>query len=169
MNLNNGFHIFKVRRNIIETKAQKRLGKRDEGFKITLPMLLGALAVTLLFNLDDAAVEKPHRVLILLIVGLLSYFVACFLKFRRKSPRSCWRNATLASVGMMVLMLIIPWLPFERAPINDMVFLRYFLIAAAVSFVISIGCFLRLRYIRRRSRAEVAVMRMRRKRQRATL
>lgn len=155
---------FKIRPSLIETKATKRLGARDNGFKITLPAILESLAVLLLLDMEDIAVERPHLVLPLLIASLMSFIIACAIHCRRKAPRSRWRTATTAGIVMVVVLLIAPWLPFERAPINDMVFLRYFLIAAAVMLMLTIASFLRLRYIRRRSQQEILNIRLREKR-----
>lgn len=164
--MKNRYSLWRFRYNPFESKATRRLSSRKEGFKITLPMIIESIAVLLLFDMEDVAEAKPDYVLPMLFTCLTCIIVAGALHCRRKAPRSRWRTATVISFAIAVLLLLVPWLPFERAAINDMVFLRYFLIAAAAMLLISLGCFLRLRYIRRRSRATIAAMRLREKRRR---
>lgn len=157
--------LFRIRIGGIQRMSNRRLGKSpDKGFKITLPLILESLVVVLLLDMEDMAVERPHLVLPLLVASLLCFIVACLLHVRRKAPRSRWRMATTAGVVMSVALLIVPWLPFERAAINDMYFLRYFLISVAVMLVLTLASYLRLIYIRRRSQQEILNIRLRAKR-----
>jgi hypothetical protein len=87
--------------------------------------------------------------------------------FYRKSPRSCWHKATYATGMLAMAWSVVPWIIYlvngENFSLNAAIEVS---LGSLVLWAITLGCFLRLRYIRRRSREEIAMMRLREKRRR---
>ena len=107
----------------------------------------------------------PYSEWIGLVVALVAMFILFVVKFRRQAPRTCWRNATWATgmwASMMTIMPLLLYL-FDEFPLEMTL---QVVVASSVLWLACLGCYLRLRYIRRRSEEEIIRMRLREKRRR---
>lgn len=160
------FNIWKFNYRDIERKANRRLGSKDsddDKLHIIDWLILAVLVVFL--KLKPIPESIPYSEWISLAVALVAMFVLFIVKFRRQAPRTCWRNATWATGMWAVVITIAPFLLylFDEFPLDMTI---QIVVASSVLWVACLGCYLRLRYIRRRSEAEIIRMRLREKRRR---
>lgn len=162
----NRFNIWKFNYRNIEYKANRRLGKKDEDREMHVTDYLILLTLLVLIYVKPIPDSVPYADWICLFVALVIIFVLLFFKFRRQAPRTCWRNATWSTAMWALMMTVVPLLLYwlEEFPLD----LTWQIIAASsVLWLVSLGCFLRLRYIRRRSQEIVLRLRLERKRRKA--
>ena len=150
-------------------KAQQRLKRRNEGFKLSFSDILISISGLLLVNADGVIANMARKGVewqVAAILTLLALFsLGLFLKFRRKAPRPCWTRISWGLSVMAIVCTVIAYVLWwtgdftaEEAQVMELCCSPLY-VAAIVSIV-------RLRYIRRRSRAEIALLRMRRARRR---
>lgn len=152
-------------------KAQQRLRRRKEyNFKLSLSDILMSISAILLIDADSVIANFAREGVVWQVAAewtlLALFFLGLFLKFRHRAPRPCWNNLSWAlsmmAVGCTIVAYVMWWcdeFTLEQAHIMAL--------SCAPVYVAAIASILRLRYIRRRSRAEIAMMRMRRSRRRS--
>ena len=150
-------------------KAQQRLRRREQKFKLSISDILITVSAILLVNADGAVANLARKgvewqvAAILVLLALFS--LGLFLKFRRKAPRPCWTRVSWGLSVMAVVCTVIAYVLWwtgdftaEEAQVMQL--------CCSPLYVAAFASILRLRYIRRRSRAEIALLRMRRARRR---
>ena len=162
----NRFNIWKFNYRNIEYKANRRLGKKDEDSEMSVTDYLILLTLLVLIYVRPIPDSVPYADWICLFVALVIIFVLLFFRFRRQAPRTCWRNATWSTAMWALMMTVVPLLLYwlEEFPL-DMTL--QIIVASSVLWFVSLGCFLRLCYIRRRSQEIVLRLRLERKRRKA--
>lgn len=164
--MKNRFSLFKYNYRDIERKANRRLGKRADNSTMRLADWVIMTVLFVLIKLKPIPDSVPHAEWISLLVALFVLFVMLFVKFRRQAPRTCWRNATWATAMWASVMTVVPFILYWLDEFS--LDLAWQIVAASsVLWIASLGCYLRLRYIRRRSQREIAMMRLRKKRRKA--
>jgi hypothetical protein len=151
-------------------KAQQRLRRRKEyNFKLSLSDILMSISAILLIDADSVIANFAREGVewqIAAILALITLFgIGLILKFRRKAPRPCWTRmswgTSMMAVGCTIVAYVMWWcdeFTLEQAHVMAL--------CCSPLYVLAIVSIVRLRYIRRRSLAEIAVMRMRRARRR---
>ncbi len=154
------YSILRYRFRGFESKAMRRLGKSPDDGKMTAGDWVIVVATLVLLNFDDIPESIPYNEEIAYIAGALLFFLGIFLKYRRLAPRPCWSRATWATMLVAAIWSGLPWILYAS---GDMTFEEagYVSLCSIVMWIASLGCWLRLRYIRRRSRETIALMRMR--------
>ena len=166
--MKNRFSIYKHRYRLIESQAMRRLGKKspDDG-KLEFADILICISIFGLLKLDLLPESVPYREHIMILASVAVAALGAFLKFRRLAPRPCWTKASWAAFMVALVCSALPWILYaigeESMTLNLATQISLFSIVVWLVFV---GCFMRLRYIRRRSREEIAMMHMRDKRRR---
>ena len=166
--MKNRFSIFKHRYHLIESQAKRRLGQKspDEG-KLEIADILIWISIFGLLKFDLLPESVPYREHIMIFASLVVVTLGAFLKFRHLAPRTCWSRASWAAFMVSVVCSALPWILYavgeESMTLSLATQISLFSIIVWLVFV---GCFMRLRYIRRRSREEIAMMRLREKRRR---
>lgn len=161
------YSIWRFRFRGFETKAMRRLGKTPDDAKMEAGDWVTIVAVFVIIGFDALPDVIPYRKEISYILAVLLFLLGIFLKYRRLAPRTCWRRATWASAGIATVWSSMPWLLYLSGDL-DYSEAVYVSLCSLAMWVASLVCFLRLRYIRRRSRVTIALMRMRRNRRRVT-
>lgn len=150
---------------IVSQKMRRRLERSGKGNKLRMGDIFTGAAVLILVNFDIFPEGIPHAEWIQLFVAVVVLLVGLFLNFRRLAPRPCWSRAAMASGMWAAVMTLLPFLLYWLDEFD--IQLAYQIAAASsVVWLVCLGSLLRLRYVRRRSRAEIAAMRLRAKRQR---
>lgn len=146
-------------------KLSKRMAKSPDEGKLTLGDVVMFLSTCLLFGFRyiPESVQYNREIEILIAVALFGFGI--FLEYRNKAPRPCWAKASAATGVLGAVWSILPWILYWAEEM-DIETAQNLTICSAIMWLAFICCFLRLRYIRRRSRAEIAAMRMREKRRR---
>ena len=166
MKLKNRYGIWHLRLDNLG-EARRRLNKRERGWKLSLSDALITLSAIFLVNGDGPIMKLADRGVewqIAAILALITLFgIGLILKFRRKAPRPCWTRmawgTSMMAVGCTIVAYAMWWcdeFTLEQAHVMAL--------CCSPLYVLAIVSIVRLRYIRRRSRAEIAVMRMRRAR-----
>lgn len=150
----------------IERKANRRLGKDPNEGKMKVADWLVMLVLFLLIKVDIIPESVPYGEWLGLSLAIVVLFVLFFFKFRRQAPRTCWRNTSWATAMWATITTIVPLALYWLDEITDVEVLCMALTLSAVLWLACLGSLLRLRYIRRRSRQEIAMMRLREKRRR---
>ena len=164
--MKNRFSIWKFNYRDIERKSNRRLGKKEEDWKMGIGNWAVLIVPFVLIELKPIPDSVPYAEWISLLIALIVLFVVLFLRFRRQAPRTCWRNATWALAMWASVITVAPLLLywFKEFPLD----LTWQIIAASsVLWLATLGCYLRLRYIRRRSQEIVLRLRLERKRRKA--
>ena len=164
------FNFWRLRYRAIESKAMRRLGKSpDEGGKFGWSEFIIILATAAFANQDRLPETLPHRELIAAGIPTLILLVGLAVGYYRKPPRPCWHKATYATGLLAFAWSATPWILHlvngDNFGLNVAVELS---LCSLILWAITLGCALRLRYIRRRSMAEIALIRLRRKNRRNT-
>ena len=166
--MKNRFSIFKHRYRLVESQAMRRLGKKspDDG-KLEFADILICSPILGLLNIDLLPESVPYREHILIFASVAIVALGAFLKFRRLAPRSCWTKASWAAFMVAVACSALPWILYAVGEDSmSMTLATHISLFSILLWLIFAGCFMRLRYIRRRSREEIAMMRLREKRRR---
>ena len=169
MKIKNRYSIWHLRLDNL-SKSRRRLGKKEQGWNISFSDVLITVSALLIVNADGPISILMDRGVVWQVATewiLLALFsIGLFLKFRRKAPRPCWTRMSwglsMMAVGCTAIAYVMWWcdeFTLEQAHIMAL--------SCAPVYVAAIASILRLRYIRRRSRAEIAMMRMRRSRRRS--
>lgn len=162
------FNFWRLRYRAIETQAMRRLGKSpDEGGKFGWSEFIIILATAAFVNQDRLPETLPHRELIAAGIPTLILLVGLAVGYYRKPPRPCWHKATYATALLALAWSVVPWILYlingENFSLNAAIEVS---LGSLVVWAITLGCYLRYRYIRRRSMAEIALIRLRRKKHR---
>ena len=162
--MKNRYSIFKFRAGRIE-KLSKRLGKSPDEGKLKISDVVIFVSTFLLLGVSyiPESVQYHREIEILIAVGIFGF--GLFLDYRRKAPRPCWTKASVATSVIALVWSVLPWILYGAGEM-DIEIAQNLTICSAIMWVAFLGCFLRLRYIRRRSRQEIAMMRLRDKRRR---
>lgn len=168
MKLNNRYSLFKRRYNLVGSAARRRLGKSPDEGRLKLSSVLIMVATLALMSFDSivAKIDLPYVEWLFSALCFGVFVLSIYLEFRRRAPRPCWEKATWASSTIAVVWTLFPWFIYWLGETEDMVLVRNFSIASAVMWIVCLGCYLRLRFVRRRSREEIARMHLREKRRR---
>lgn len=150
----------------IARKSNRRLGKSDKDSAMGLVDWIILIVLFVLIKLKPIPESVPHAEWISLLVAFFILFVLLFVKFRRQAPRTCWRNATWSTAMWASVMTVVPILLYWLDEFTDIKTVYQVVAASSVLWVACLGCYLRLRYIRRRSQEIVMRLRMERKRSR---
>ena len=165
--MKNRYSLYKIRFGSIEKMANRRLGKSPDERKIGLSEFIICLAMAAFVNYDRLPETLPHRELVAAGVPTLIMLVGLAVGYYRKPPRSCWHKATYATGMLAMAWSVAPWIIYlvngENFSLNAAIEVS---LGSLVVWAITLGCYLRFRYIRRRSREEIAMMRLREKRHR---
>lgn len=155
----------KIRFGRIEKLANRRLGKSPDEGKLKLADVVMFVSTCLLFGINYIPESVPYNreIEILIAVGL--FCIGLVLNHRRMAPRPCWAKASASTGVIATTWSLLPWILYWVDEI-DVEFAQNLTICSSIMWVIFLGCLLRLRYIRRRSREEIAMMRLREKRRR---
>lgn len=160
--MKNRFGLRRFRFPTIGSKARRRLGKSpDEGRLSVADIIIVAAAI--LLTIDFLPESLPYRREVQTIIVALLYFAGLFLSFRHLAPRPCWSRASWVTGLTALLCTTLPWLLYwsKDMPLNEA--RSYSLMSISVWVVFAI-CLLRLHYVRRRSKCEIALLRMRQNR-----
>lgn len=165
------FSIWRFNYRDIQRKANRRLGKSpDEGkFRLADLFFLAAffmMSFDVPFNKVEFLAGVEHITELRIILAVVLYIVGLVLVYRRMAPRPCWTKASWATSLTAVVWTVLPWILFWTDDF-DFETARNISVMSVLMWVIFLGCLLRLRYIRRRSRETITLMRMRNKRQRS--
>ena len=163
--MRNKYSFYKIRFGRIEKLANRRLGKSPDEGKLKLADGVMFSSTCLLFGVNyiPDSVQYNREIEILIAIGI--FCIGIFLSYYRSAPRPCWTKASAATGVIAATWSILPWILYWMDEV-DVEFAQNLTICSSIMWVISLGCFLRLRYIRRRSREEIAMMRLREKRRR---
>lgn len=148
-----------------DNRDRRRLGKSNDN-RLKFEDIVLAIGVILFCCPNPLPETFPYReeLRILLVVALS--FVGAFLNLRRKSPRRCWTSATW-SMGMFALVVsVVPWILHALGDI-DVAYARNLSLISIPLWLAGLGCFLRLKYIRRRSQETIVRLRLNQRRHRA--
>ena len=163
------FNLFRARVANVERQAERRLGKKspDEG-SLEFADVVMCCAVIAFIKFDIFPESVPYRAQVSYIVAAAILFLGIFLKLRRKAPRTCWNRASWATGFIALFWSVLPWILYladgEEFGLEVCAQISLLSIIAWIAFF---GCFLRLRYIRRRSRETIMALRLRNKRRKA--
>ena len=163
MELKNRYSTWRFRWGGYRSKAMRRLGKDPNERKLTKADIIIALGVILFANFDIIPSSVPYYRELEIILGAVIVLVGAAINLHRRPPRRCWTNATIGTAMLAALWSIAPWILYAIDEISFEL-ARNLSLLSAFMWLVSLGCFLRLRYIRRRSRREIALMRLRNKR-----
>ena len=165
MELKNRYSTWRFRWGGYRSKAMRRLGKDPNERKLTKGDIIIALGVILFANFDIIPSSVPYYQEIELILGAVIVLVGAAINLHRRPPRRCWTTATIGTAMLAGFWSVAPWILYA---IGDICFelARNFSLLSAFMWLVAFGCFLRLRYIRRRSKQEIAMMHLRNKRRR---
>lgn len=163
--MKNKYSFYKIRFGRIEKLANRRLGKSPDEGKLKLADVVMFASTCLLFGVNyiPDSVQYNREIEILIAIGI--FCIGIFLSYYRSAPRPCWTKASASTGVIAATWSILPWILYWMDEV-DVEFAQNLTICSSIMWVIFLGCFLRLRYIRRRSREEIAMMRLREKRRR---
>ncbi len=148
----------------IEKKAKRRLGKSPDDGKMTVGTFIIVSATIALVNFDFLPAGFPCRELIMVAASVALMVLGLYLEYRRLAPRTCWRKAMYATGMIASVWSLLPWILYFMDEVADKSVVLQLFIASFAMWLVCLGCVLRHRYIRRRSKQEIALMRMRKRR-----
>ncbi len=168
MKLNNRYSLFKRRYNLVGSAVRRRLGKSPDEGRLRLSSVMITVAGVVLLSFDSIIekIDLPYVEWLFSALCFAVFVLSIYLEFRRRAPRPCWEKATWASAAIALVWLLFPWALYWVGEIDDMALIRNLSIASVLMWIVCLGCYLRLRFVRRRSRAEIARMHLREKRRR---
>lgn len=148
----------------IEKMAMRRLGKQED-------KKLGIVEVTLIVlmlvfvNVRPIPDTVPYSVELNILAFVVLGIISAVITLRRKAPRRRWIYASWAMGMLATFISAVPWVFYA---IDEFTALeaRNISLCSLFLWLLFVGCLLRLRYIRARSRATIAQMRLREKRRR---
>lgn len=150
----------------IESLAKRRLGKSPDEGKLRIGDIIICAAVFILPNYGILPKDIPQRMEIQTCLAVAIMFVGIFLNLYRMAPRPCWTKATWSVGAIATVFSTLPWILYLAGE-AELSLARNLSLCSIAAWVVFIGCFLRLRYIRRRSQRDIAMIRLREKRRRA--
>ena len=167
MELKNRYSIWRFRWGGYRSKAMRRLGKDPNERKLTKGDILIAIGVLAFANFDIIPSSVPHYKELEIILAAIIVLVGSAINLHRRPPRRYWTHATYGTAMIAGFWSAAPWILYA---VDDICFelARNISLLSSLMWLVSLGCFLRLRYIRRRSKQEIALMRLRNKRRRMT-
>lgn len=159
------YSIWRFRYGGRQSEAMRRLGKSPDDGKLEFADVVMCCALIVPLCCGSLFDALPYGKSIMLIVTSLVVLLGMVLKFRRLSPRSCWSRASWASILLALLWSILPWvLHFSEGKDISAELAMQMSLSSLFMWAVALGCILRYRYIRRRSKQEIALMRMRERR-----
>lgn len=165
MELKNRYSIWRFRWGGYRNKAMRRLGKDPNERKLTKGDVIIVLGVLAFANFDIIPSSVPYYKELEIVLGAVIVLVGAAINLHRHPPRRYWTNATIGTAMLAGLWSVAPWILYA---IDNICFelARNLSLLSLLMWLVSLGCFLRLRYIRRRSQREIALMHLRNKRHR---
>ena len=163
--MKNKYSFYKIRFGRIEKLANRRLGKSPDEGKLKLADVVMFASTCLLFGINYIPESVPYNREIEILIAIGLFCIGLVLTYRRMAPRPCWAKASTSTGVIAATWSILPWILYWADEI-DATAARDISICSIIMWLIFLGCFLRLRYIRRRSREEIAMMHLREKRRR---
>ena len=160
------YSVWRFRLGGYRSKAMSRLGKTPDEGKLKLGDIVICCSLLGLLNIDLLPESVPYGESIMLIATSLVVLLGIFINLRRMAPRPCWGRAMWATGMIALFWSVLPWVLLYSENIEDMtpqLALQLSLSSLFMWFVF-VGCALRYRYIRRRSKQEIAFMRMSKRR-----
>ena len=167
MELKNRYSIWRLRWGGYRSKAMRRLGKDPNERKLTKGDILIAIGVLVFANFDIIPSSVPNYKELEIILAAVIVLVGAAINLHRRPPRRYWTHFTIATAMIAGFWSAAPWILYA---VDDICFelARNLSLLSSLMWLVSLGSFLRLRYIRRRSQREIALMRLRNKRRRKT-
>ncbi len=163
MELKNRYSVWRLRWGGYRSKAMRRLGKDPNERKLTKGDIIIAIGVLVFANFDIVPSSVPHYKELEIILGAVIVLAGAAINLHRRPPRRYWTHFTIATAMIAGFWSAAPWILYA---VDDICFelARNLSLLSSLMWLVSLGSFLRLRYIRRRSRQTIALMRLRRKR-----
>ena len=163
MEVKNRYSVWRLRWGGYRSKAMRRLGKDPNERKLTKGDIIIAIGVLVFANFDIVPSSVPHYKELEIILGSVIVLAGAAINLHRRPPRRYWTHFTIATAMIAGFWSAAPWILYA---VDDICFelARNLSLLSSLMWLVSLGSFLRLRYIRRRSRQTIALMRLRRKR-----
>ena len=163
MELKNRYSFWRFRWGGYRSKAMRRLGKDPNERKLTKGDVIIAIGVLALANFDIIPSSVPYYKELEIILGAVIVLVGAAINLHRRPPRRYWTHFTIATAMIAVFWSAAPWILYA---IDEICFelARNLSLLSLLMWLVSLGSLLRLRYVRRRSQREIALMRLRNKR-----
>lgn len=163
MELKNRYSVWRLRWGGYRSKAMRRLGKDPNERKLTKGDIIIAIGVLVFANFDIVPSSVPNYKELEIILGAVIVLAGAAINLHRRPPRRYWTHFTIATAMIAGFWSAAPWILYA---VDDICFelARNLSLLSSLMWLVSLGSFLRLRYIRRRSRQTIALMRLRRKR-----
>ena len=165
MELKNRYSVWRLRWGGYRSKAMRRLGKDPNERKLTKGDIIIAVGVLIFANFDSIPSSVPYYKELEIILGAVIVLVGATINLHRRPPRRYWTHFTIATAMIAGFWSAAPWILYS---VDEICFelARNLSLLSLLMWLVSLGSFLRLRYIRRRSQREIALMRLRNKRRR---
>ena len=165
MELKNRYSVWRLRWGGYRSKAMRRLGKDPNERKLTKGDIIIAVGVLIFANFDIIPSSVPYYKELEIILGAVIVLVGAAINLHRRPPRRYWTHFTIATAMIAGLWSAAPWILYS---VDEICFelARNLSLLSLLMWLVSLGSFLRLRYIRRRTQREIALMRLRNKRRR---
>ena len=165
MELKNRYSVWRLRWGGYRSKAMRRLGKDPNERKLTKGDIIIAVGVLIFANFDIIPSSVPYYKELEIILGAVIVLVGAAINLHRRPPRRYWTHFTIATSMIAGFRSAAPWILYA---VDEICFelARNLSLLSLLMWLVSLGSFLRLRYIRRRSQREIALMRLRNKRRR---
>ncbi|MBO5882034.1 MAG: hypothetical protein J6Q21_02190 [Alistipes sp.] len=161
--MKNRYSVWRLRWGGYRSKAMRRLGKDPNERKLTKGDIIIAIGVLVFANFDIVPSSVPNYKELEIILGAVIVLAGAAINLHRRPPRRYWTHFTIATAMIAGFWSAAPWILYA---VDDICFelARNLSLLSSLMWLVSLGSFLRLRYIRRRSRQTIALMRLRRKR-----
>lgn len=163
MEVKNRYSVWRLRWGGYRSKAMRRLGKDPNERKLTKGDIIIAIGVVVFANFDIVPSSVPNYKELEIILGAVIVLAGAAINLHRRPPRRYWTHFTIATAMIAGFWSAAPWILYA---VDDICFelARNLSLLSSLMWLVSLGSLLRLRYIRRRSRQTIALMRLRRKR-----
>lgn len=163
MEVKNRYSVWRLRWGGYRSKAMRRLGKDPNERKLTKGDIIIAIGVLVFANFDIVPSSVPNYKELEIILSAVIVLAGAAINLHRRPPRRYWTHFTIATAMIAGFWSAVPWILYA---VDDICFelARNLSLLSSLMWLVSLGSFLRLRYIRRRSRQTIALMRLRRKR-----
>lgn len=163
MEVKNRYSVWRLRWGGYRSKAMRRLGKDPNERKLTKGDIIIAIGAIVFAKFDIVPSSVPNYKELEIILGAVIVLAGAAINLHRRPPRRYWTHFTIATAMIAGFWSAAPWILYA---VDDICFelARNLSLLSSLMWLVSLGSFLRLRYIRRRSRQTIALMRLRRKR-----
>ena len=163
MEVKNRYSVWRLRWGGYRSKAMRRLGKDPNERKLTKGDIIIAIGVLVFAKFDIVPSSVPNYKELEIILGAVIVLAGAAINLHRRPPRRYWTHFTIATAMIAGFWSAAPWILYA---VDDICFelARNLSLLSSLMWLVSLGSLLRLRYIRRRSRQTIALMRLRRKR-----